>query len=129
MGERAVTTLRRVRICGRPSGGRCVVGGVAQQSVDIAGADVLALADAGVELLQHLAGGRTCAGGSGQRDDVAVRLRDDAEAVLKKRQMAVVFAQQPVQMPVVLEGHDNACLLRFELLAQPRYRWPACASQ
>ena len=90
---------------------------MAQQSVDIAGADVLALADAGIELLQHLAGGRACAGRSGQRDDVAVRLRDDAEAILEKRQMSVVFAQQPVQMPVVLEGHDNACLLRFELLA------------
>ena len=129
MGERAVTTLRRVRIWGRLVGRRCVVGGVAQQSVDVAGADVLALADTGVELLQHLAGCRTCASRSGQRDDVAVRLRDDAETVLEKRQMAVVFAQQPVQMPVVLEGHNDACLLRFELLAQARYRWPACASQ
>jgi hypothetical protein len=102
---------------------------MAQQPVDIPGADILALADAGIELLQHLAGRRTCASRPRQRDDVAVCLRDDAEAILKKRQVSVVFAEQPVEMPIVLEGHDHACLLRLELFAEPRYRWPACASQ
>ena len=89
---------------------------MAQQTVDIARADVLTLADTRIELLEHLAGGGTSSGRSGQRDNVAVRLRDDTQTILKKRQVPVVFAQQPGQMPIVLEGHNNACLLRFELL-------------
>jgi len=45
-----------------------------------------------------------------------VCLRDNAEAFFKESQMAVIFPKQPVQMPVILEGHDDACLLRLELL-------------
>src|SRR5262245_15060947 len=43
--------------------------------------------------------------------------------------MSIVFAEQPVQMPVVLEGHDQARLRRSHLLAQARRRGPANASQ
>jgi hypothetical protein len=89
---------------------------VAQQSIDVTGPDILALADARIELLQHLARRRACAWRPSQRDDVAVCLRDNAEAFFKESQMAVIFPKQPVQMPVILEGHDDACLLRLELL-------------
>jgi hypothetical protein len=66
---------------------------MAQQSVDVAGADVLALPDARVELLQHLARRRTGGRWPRQRDHVAVGLRDDAETFFKESQMAVVFPE------------------------------------
>ena len=56
-------------------------------------------------------------------------LRLDAEALLQKGQMSIVFAEQPVQMPVVLEGHDQARLRCSHLLAQARRCGPANASQ
>ena len=114
---------------GEPVDGRGVVAGVAQQAVDVAGSDVLALADARVELFQHVARGLAGRGRPGQRHDVAVGLRLDAEPLLQQRQMSVVFAEQPVQVPVVLEGHDHARLRSSELLAQACRRWPSNASQ
>ena len=101
--------LRRARRPGtaRP---RCM----AQQAVDIAGPDVLALADARVELLQHVARHLAGRGRARQGHDVAVGVRLDAEALLEQRQMSVVFAEQPVQVPVVLERHDQARLLSSE---------------
>jgi hypothetical protein len=35
-----------------------------------------------------------------------MRLRLDAETFLDESQVAVILPQQPVEMPVVLEGHD-----------------------
>jgi hypothetical protein len=96
---------------------------MAQQAVNIAGSNVLALANARVELFQHVT--RCLAGGGGpvQRHHVTVGLRLDAEPLLQQRQMSVVFAEQPVQVPVVLEGHDHTRLRSSELLAQALSRW------
>ena len=130
MGERAVTTLApRADLRQRRSLGAASARDMAQQAIDVAGADVLALADARIELFQHLA--RRLAGGrrARQRHDVAMGLRLDAEPLLQQRQMSVVFAEQPIEMPVVLEGHDQTRLLSPELLAQPGSRWPTNASQ
>ncbi len=65
---------------------------MADEAVEIARADRLAAADARVKLLEHAA--RDIAGRfrSIEDDDVAVRVRLDTEAVLDKRQMAVVFS-------------------------------------
>jgi hypothetical protein len=114
---------------GEPVSARGIVGGMAQDAVDVAGSDVLALPDAGVELLQHIARRLDGAGRSGQRHDVAVRLRLDAEPLLQERQMSIVFAEQPVQMPVVLERNHQAPLRRSHLLAQARGCGHANASQ
>src|SRR5262245_10757065 len=43
--------------------------------------------------------------------------------------MPIVFAEQPVQVPVVLERHDDTRLRSSHLLAQTRGRWPSNASQ
>ncbi len=82
------------------------------QAVEIAGADVVALGDAGIQLLQHAAGDVAAAFRAGQDHDVAVRVRLDAEPILDQRQMRVVLAEQPRQEPVVLEGHDHPLLGR-----------------
>ena len=110
---------RRVRICGKAVGGRGVIAGVAQQAVDIAGADVLALANARVELFQHLARRLACRGGPVSVTTLPCACASMPRRSSSKRQMSVVFAEQPVQMPVVLEGHDQARLRRSE---------PACPS-
>ena len=69
---------------------------------------VLAGDDARVELLEHAA--RKLAGrlGAVEDDDVAVRVRLDAEAILDQRQMAVVFSEKAREVPVVLERHHDA---------------------
>src|SRR5262245_40992641 len=102
---------------------------MAQQAVDIAGAETLALPHAGVELLQHLARRYTCLGRPRQGDDVAMHVRLDAEPILEQGEMAVVRTEQATKMAVVLERHDHACLLDFERLGCTRRRWPAHASQ
>ncbi len=101
---------------------------MAQQAVDIARRDVLTGLGAGIQLLQHdtsRVAGRLW---SGDGDDVAVRLRLDAETLLEQGQMAVKLAQQARQMAIVLEGHDDACLVGT-LLSKACYRRPANAIQ
>ena len=88
---------------------------MADEAVEVAGADLLAGGDAAVELLEHAA--RDLAGGLRpvEDDDVAVRMRLDAEPVLDQRQVAVKFPEQPRQMPVVLERHDDALVRSLHL--------------
>src|SRR5581483_4156348 len=114
---------------GEPVGRRAVVAGMAQQAIDVTGPDVLALAHPRIELLQHLARRLARRRRPGQGDDVAVGLRLDAEPLLEQRQMSVILAEQPVQMPIVLEGHDHARLRSSQLLAQTCGCRPSNASQ
>ena len=67
---------------------------MADEAVEVAGADRLAGGCALIELLQHAARDRPMRFRPGQRDDVAVRVRLDAETVLDQRQMAVVLAEK-----------------------------------
>ncbi len=92
--------------------GDALLARMADEAVEIAGADRLAGGRALIELLQHAA--RDLAGGFRpvQRDDVAVRMRLDAEAVFDQRKMAVVFAEQPRQVAVVLERDYQALVCR-----------------
>ena len=53
----------------------------------------------------------------------------DPKPLLQQRQMAVIFAEQPIEMPVVFERHHQAGLLIPELLAQSGCPWPTHASQ
>ena len=114
---------------GCPARRRGILGGVAEQSVDIPRPDILALADARIKLFQHVTCGLTGFRGAGEGNHIAVGLRLDAEALLEQGQMPIVFAEQPVQVPVVLERHDYTRLRSSHLLAQTRGRWPSNASQ
>ena len=81
--------------------------GVPDEPVDVAGADVLALLDAGVGGLQHAAGKLAFWSGAGQDDHVAVRMGGDPEPFLDEGKMGIVFAEQPRQEAVVIEwNHD-----------------------
>ena len=102
---------------------------MAQEAVDVARADVLALADARIKLLEHVT--RNFAGfhWACQRHHVAVGMRLDAKALLEQCQMPVVFAEKAIQVAVVLKRHDQTCLLRPGYFTQPRRRWPTHACQ
>jgi len=102
---------------------------VAQQAVHVTGADILAAPHSGIELLQHLPGRGAGFGRPGEDDDVAVRLRLDAKALLKQGQVPVVFAQQSVQMAVVLERHHHSRLRTLGGFTHVRRRRPAHARQ
>ena len=104
---------------GEPIAARGVVRGRSQDAVDVAGTNVLALPDARVELLEHIARRLDRARGARLRHDVAVRLRLDAEPLLQERQMSIVFAEQPVQMPVVLEGTTRRPCAALTCLPRP----------
>jgi hypothetical protein len=80
---------------------------VADETVEVAGSDLLALADAVVELLQHVAGHLAGALGARQDDDIAVGVGLDAEAVLDQGKVGVELSQELGQTPVVLEWHHN----------------------
>jgi hypothetical protein len=84
---------------------------MAQEAVDIASTDVLALSDAGIKLLEHLT--RDFAGfhWACQRHYVAMGMRLDAKAFFQQCQMPVVFAEKAIQVTVVLKRHDQTCLL------------------
>ena len=81
---------------------------VADQPVEVARADLLALGDALVESLEHFA--RDAAGRlrAGQDDDVAVGVGIDAEPVLDQGKVGIEFAEKSGEQPVVLEGDDDA---------------------
>ena len=100
-----------------------------QETVDVARADVLTAPHARVELLQHLPGGGAGLSRPDQRDDVAVGVRLDVEAVLDEGEMPVVFAEEAVQVAVVLKGHHHARLSDLRRLARVRCRRPAYARQ
>ena len=100
-----------------------------QQAVDVAGADVLALAYARVELLEHIACRLAGFGWARQSHDVAVGVRFDAQPLLEQGQVAVVFAEQPVQVTIVFERHHQMCLSGPGDLAQACCRWPTHACQ
>ena len=83
------------------------------------GADVLALADARIELFQDVAGGFAGSTRARQRHHVAMRLGLDTEPLFEQGQMPIELAQQPIEMAVVLEGHNQPRLLAVaELLAK-----------
>jgi hypothetical protein len=100
-----------------------------QQAVDIAGGDVVAGADARIELFQDFAGSRTGFGGSAQCHHVAVHVRLYAEAVLDQCQMTVILAKQPAEVAIVLEGHDYARVRDLRRFAHVNCRGPTHARQ
>ena len=95
--------------------------GVADEAVEVAGADRLAGGSALIKLLQHVARDVQRALRPVERNDVAVRVRLDAETVLDQRQVAVVLAEKLRQMAVVLKGDDNTLVrdLSFGSSARP----------
>src|SRR4029453_10645126 len=48
-------------------------------------------------------------------DDIAVRMRLDAEPVLDQREVAVIFPEEPRQKPIVLERDDDALVRNLHL--------------
>ena len=77
------------------------------EAVKIAGADAFALRDANVEFFENVPGHRASDGRPRQYDDVAVRVGVYSKAVFNQCEMAVVFAEQLGQYPVVFKGNDN----------------------
>jgi hypothetical protein len=102
---------------------------MAQEAVDVAGTDILPLANARVKLFEDLACGFAGRCGPGQGDDVAMGMGLDPQPLLQQGQMTVVFSKQPIEMPVVFERHHQAGLLIPELLAQSGRPWPTHAGQ
>ena len=76
---------------------------MAQEAVDIASTDVLALSDAGIKLLEHLTRDFARFYWACQCHHVAVGMRFDAKAFLQQCQMPVVFAQKAT-WPLLLIG-------------------------
>ena len=101
-------------------GGRGFLARVPYQPVEIAGANLLAGGDARIELLQHRPG--DLAGGlwAIQNDDVAVRVRFYAEAILDQRKVAIVLSQELGEVPVVFERHHDALVRNLNLRGPAR---------
>ena len=113
--------------------------GMTDQPVDVAGPDLVAVAGTLVEALEHLAGLQAGGFRADQRDDIAVRVRLDAEPLLEQRQVRVVLAEQDGQQPVVIEGgNDSLGAFAARIRARPihlgclrtsRRDRPACTRQ
>jgi hypothetical protein len=85
------------------------------QSVEIAGADLLALGNARVELFKNIPGDRARCRGARQDDDVAVGVGVYAKAIFNESEVAVVFPEQLRQHSVIFEGNNNTRRFDFRL--------------
>ena len=102
-----------------------------KRAVDVGWPDGLALAGAGIELLEHFAGDFYAGRRAVEGYDIAVRDGADPEPILEHREIGVVFAEQGGYHTVVLEGNGQpaVCLLRLAALGGAGLGWIAKSCQ
>jgi len=92
---------------------------MAQEAVDVAGADVLALSDACVKFLEHFACNFARLHWACQGYDIAMGMRLDAQAFLQQCQMPIVFAEKAIEVAIVPNGTTKRACSALGTLPNP----------